>query len=170
LLYSLSSTGEFNVTFSVLNFGEENFPFGIGWHPYFKLGEDIDELKLTLPANQYDELNKRNLPTGNILNLEGFMNEGTLIKNKDFDSGFIIEEQKHLASTKIYNQEENIGIEITQKVSEGFLYTQIYTPQDRKSIAIEPQTCGANVLNTKKHLIILSPDQAWSGNISVKLF
>jgi aldose 1-epimerase len=40
-------------------------------------------------------------------------------------------------------------------------YLQLYTPNDRKSIAIEPQTAPANSFNTKVGLKILQPNERY---------
>jgi len=43
-------------------------------------------------------------------------------------------------------------------------YLQIYTPNDRKSIAIEPQTAPANSFNSKIGLQVLKPEETYNLN------
>ena len=49
------------IDFKVENIGEKEFPFGLGWHPYFK-AENLAESKLKFKGDKKYFLNEKNIP------------------------------------------------------------------------------------------------------------
>jgi aldose 1-epimerase len=148
----------------VKNIGKNELPFGLGWHPYFKIGKNVDDLKLQIPSANEIDVDDRLLPTGNLREFLKFK-EPQLIATNFLDTGFVVSDNRK--ETRLINDE--LGIQVIVENGEGFDYLQIYTPPDRKSIAIEPMTCEADALNTKKGLRVLAPGEFFLATYSIEV-
>ena len=134
------------------NLSSEIMPFGYGWHPYFYTPEKIDNYKFVLPPSQQLISGKNLIPTGQVEDFGKFQ-QSEAIKNTSFDSCFkTIKPSSILLSNaaKRYTIEVNLG---------NFDYFQLYTPNERGCIAIEPQSCAPNAFNNKLGLVYLKPDE-----------
>ncbi|MCF7843531.1 hypothetical protein K9M47_01390 [Candidatus Gracilibacteria bacterium] len=160
----------FSCSISVVNDGEKTLPFGVGWHPYFILGSDVDNLYLKLPNVASIEVDEKMIPTGKKDNMNDFENLDQT-HDTQFDTGFEILNINEVAATKIYNPANNLTLESWQKTGiNGFNYIQVFTPPGRKSIAVEPMTCPADAFNSKESLIELPPQEDWSGSFGVRIY
>ena len=160
----------FSCSISVVNDGKKTLPFGAGWHPYFILGSDVDNLQLKLPNVASIEIDEKMIPTGKKDNMNDFENLDQ-IHDTQFDTGFEILNKDEVAVTKVYNPINNLTLESWQKTGDkGFNYVQVFTPPGRKSIAIEPMTCPADAFNSKESLIELAPQEEWSGSFGVRIY
>ena len=130
------------VNTGITNLSKEKAPLGYGWHPYIVVAGKIDDCKLKLPATKYYLSDDRLIPIGNTAELKDFK-ELSLIGPLQLNQCFEMPSSKKSHATLI----EDIDGSCIQVVQEGFGYTQYYIPPDRKSIAIEPQTCIPNALN-----------------------
>lgn len=155
--YKLRLDGSLSVTTEVENFGP-NMPFGLGWHPYFKLGKSIDSLKLEIPACEKLELDNALIPTGDMIS---FHTRTKQIKLADyhFDDCFLVNESAR-NSFKIIGSEHSLEVRSEQKGE--FDYFQLYTPKSRSSIAIEPMSCAPDSFNNQMGLITLKPRETRS--------
>ncbi len=174
ITYVLLHNHVFRLDARVRNTGNTNMPMGFGWHPYFRTGSVVDLLQIDLPSKKYYELDGFVVPTGVIKQTtrftpSQFAQGGNQIGSMQFDHGFTGGRYKAMASTLLNDPAQNVTIKVTQWRNEGFNYTQIFTPSHRNSIAIEPQTCMANVFNNGIGLKVLAPGQQWSGSVSVHL-
>lgn len=159
--YSLHES-DFAITVKVKNCSSVNAPFGVGWHPYFDLKEKVDYVLLQLPT--VSSLNvEAMIPTGEKQDFRDFATLN-LIGDTGFDTGFIIH-GKGKVSTVLETKETHV--EVWQSTESGFKYLQIFTPPGRSSIAIEPMTCPTDAFNSKESLIILKPEESWSGSFGV---
>ena len=138
------------------NTGDREMPFGFGWHPYFKIGDSVNNLKLKIPEVEEIQVNERLIPTGDSNGFSKFK-ELQSIDTTEFDTGFILFGGSN--QVELLNKEMGVGINVILK--EGYDYLQIYTPPNRKTIAIEPMTCEANALNSHKGLKILRPKESF---------
>ena len=58
-------SGAFKLVLKAENTGTGTLPFGLGWHPYFKVGNDaLNGMNLIIPETDHLILGDRNLPTG----------------------------------------------------------------------------------------------------------
>ena len=138
------------------NTGKTKAPFGVGWHPYFKFESKIDDLDMQIPSDKILQLDPKTLiPNGKI---KKFNNQSTLIGSKIFDDCFV---DLKAFETKIDN------LIIYQ--SNNMKYLQIYTPPNRKSIAIEPMSCPPNSFNTQIEELTLKPKQKINHTFGVKI-
>ena len=166
---TINFTGESaTINSSVLNTGKTDLPYSEGWHPYFTLGEKIDNLSLTLPKTSLALLDKDDLPTGNFKEDTRFVNgrkigdefiNDCFCLEKEFtqlpasDSDFINNAHSQLESNRYI-------LDIWQKAGQnGYNTIQIYTPPSRDSIAIEPMTAEPNALNHGRGLIVIPPGE-----------
>ncbi|MCC5814815.1 MAG: aldose 1-epimerase [Leptospira sp.] len=138
----------------VYNLSEEKWRIALGFHPYFQLVSLIDslELEFSLPYKQIS-LNDKLLPMakGNKL-LYHVLNERTIcIENMHFD---YLYEMNSGIDVSLWSEFNEVGIRLKDHSLEfidteviSFNYLQIYTPEDRKSIALEPMTSPGNLEN-----------------------
>ncbi|MCU0354044.1 MAG: aldose 1-epimerase [Cytophagales bacterium] len=172
--YSLDAKGVFCLHVTAQNTGRTAMPMGFGWHPYFKTGSLVNQLRLCLPAHAFFELDETLVPTGETKRLEGFTPEdfaqgGAAIGVTALDHGFAVETGDKHAVTLLRDDTRNLTISIRQQPNEGLRYVQVYTPPHRGSIAIEPQTCMGNAFNNGLGLMTLQPGEIWQGEIRVEV-
>lgn len=141
----------------ILNNDQKSFPFSLGWHPYFKT-DDLFNSELKLNSNKKLLVNDEMIPNGEMqIAWKGFLK----IKDEGFDDCFVLNTNHVELKTQEYHFEFHF--------STGENYLQIYTPNDRKSIAIEPQTAPANSFNNGIGLQILQPDETYDLNWKINL-
>ena len=157
--YLLQKSLGLTINTSVSNLGSASFPFGIGWHPYFKTGNPIDSLKIKLPKGLMAEVNERMIPTGKKSSYNRFEKEN-LIGDTFLDSGFEIS-QDAIGEVIMVDSAQNLRLVVGLKSDvEAFRFLQVYTPPHRQSIAIEPMTHGVNSLANPQHeMIVLGPGE-----------
>ncbi len=169
LKYRLSNKG-LRCTTTVSNDGEKPMPFGDGWHPYFKLNTaSIDDLALMLPPVRYMQTNEKNIPTGETVNFLEYLNGASLRDNK-LDHGFELINHGKKIQTVISDPQTGVQLAVWQNATDNqYRYLQIYTPADRKTIAIEPMSCAANAFNNKMGLVVLEPKMIFKAKYGVCL-
>jgi aldose 1-epimerase len=156
LNYKLSDGKGLTCTTEIINLSGSVIPISDGWHHYFDLGVPVDELKLKLDNPELIELDSRMIPNGGKKEYKIFTVQQE-IGSRHFDSCFKLK-TKGKAETKLISEERNINLLIWQDTGPGkYNYLVIYTPPDRKSIAIEPISSNINSFNNKEGLILLPP-------------
>jgi aldose 1-epimerase len=159
--YTFAENGT-EIRTSYKNSDEKHLPAGNGWHPYFALVDNVDELHFSFPSSNLYEVNNRMLPTGVTSDYIEF-NEPAKINTANFDTCFFLTKEEGIAKTKLINKSKNSGLTIWQETGKNkFNFLQVYTPPHRKSIAIEPMTCLPNAFNNKNGYSILSPGEELS--------
>ena len=131
-------------------------PYSEGWHPYYSLGEKVDNLKMTLPKSKLALLDKADLPTGNFQDDTRFVGGRTIGDEFINDCFCLGEEQAHIL---LEGQAGTLDI-WQQTGAEQYNALQIYTPPTRASIAIEPMTSEPDALNHHRGLIEIPPGKA----------
>lgn len=165
--YTLQSNAVFIQT-TIINIGNTLMPIGVGWHPYFQLNHVlIDDLKLKLPSCKKIQVDNRMLPTGQQFVFEDFkqlkylnntlLDNCFLIKNTSSEAQIILEGQH---TRLIFSQETG---------DKKFNYFQIFTPDHRRSIAIEPMTCNIDAFNNKEGLIYLESNEQLILNCKIQV-
>lgn len=172
--YRLSSVG-LSVTHTVTNRGAQPAPFGIGAHPYLRIGEvPVEQLTLTVPADTHAPIDDRWLPKelapvgehGPDLRTPTVLGEVNcdvaLTDLAVLDAGGRNRHEHRLTAPD--------GAALLLWTDVAFGWVQIYTPPDfpghgpdrRLAVAVEPMTCGANALRTGRDVILLAPGDTWS--------
>lgn len=155
---------EFTITSYTMNTGNEPMPYAEGWHPYFMLGDSINDAVLTLPECEKVLVDDTDIPTGERVPETRFGGKAAL--GEEFvNDCFAL---KNPAATSAVTLASELGkLTISQKSGAGeFRYVQVYTPGDRKSLAIEPMTAEPDVLNHHRDLRVIEPGEimrlSWS--------
>lgn len=146
------------------NKGEKTIPIGHGWHPYFDIAGKTDNALLQIAANKYFLVDEQFIPTGEYKSFNNF-SEASQIGNTELDYCFPIETGNDLVAKLIY-PEKNLSISL---ITEGYPYLQVYTPSDRKTIAIEPQTSAPDAFNNGIGLVLLEPNQSKTLKLKILL-
>lgn len=149
----LFTKSSFSVISETENCGSTSMPYAEGWHPYFSLGKPIDELSLLLPPVKKTIVDQADIPTGSY-SPESRFNKGRLINDEFINDCFVLENCGNMAVSELSDPKTLRKISVWQQSGEEqWNCLQVYTPPDRKSLAIEPMTAEPDVLNHHKGLI-----------------
>lgn len=150
--------GSLTIEVTIKNQSDSNLPFGFGWHPYFQLGEMAQNVKLKMEPSTLVEVDELMIPNGKTSPFHTFEMLNTIVGTK-LDSCFKLNKPTHRNSTYLSFPDKSM-LEIWQDVHHP--YVQVYTPDDQKTIAIEPMTCNINALATGDGLSLLKPGESKS--------
>lgn len=151
--YQLLENG-ISVQTKITNLASLEIPMGHGWHPYFSVGESVDNAHFQTSASAHFPAGEGYIPTEEEISYHEFR-ELEPIGKYVLDHCFKANQQTEKA--KIYFPSKNITISVS---SESYAYLQVYIPPHRNSIAIEPQSCIPNAFNNSIGLISLSPNES----------
>jgi aldose 1-epimerase len=147
--YHFSEEG-MQLAVKVNNIGTKTFPFCLGWHPYF-ITKSINQDTIEIHSNKAYATNERLIPTViTSFNPQNLQPIGT----QHLDTSY------RLAAPFIYYKSEDYELILKLK-NQVNSFLQLYTPEDRKSIAIEPLTALPNAFNNKQGLQILKPNNTY---------
>jgi aldose 1-epimerase len=152
--WTLTTGNKLSVTSTVTNTNDCSIPFSDGWHPYFNLGNSVNNYWLQFDSNQQLEFNADLLPTGHFITDNRFT-EGTLLKGINLDNCFVL--NKALANPQCTLSNETLQLRIEPDAR--YPYLQIYIPDNRQSIAIENLSAAPDAFNNKIGLLELEPYQ-----------
>lgn len=174
--YTLLEKG-LSVETSVENTGSKTAPFGIGYHPYFKVAAQVDEMVWRVPAKKVVEFDATLKPTGKLINIgetrldfrtakaiEGIEIDNCFTDLRRDESGIFTSTLQNLTGTKIINIWQDKSYPYFQTYSADTIADRNY----RQAMALEPQTCcgyAVNVLGLG--LIALKPQEKFSGRWGV---
>jgi aldose 1-epimerase len=153
--YRLKKGGTLSITTEVTNTGDTNMPLADGWHPYFILGDTVNNAVLHINANQMLEFNDKLLPSGNVVAFSEYATPKR-IGDTFFDNCFVVNQNSQPACT-VTNPAT--GLKLTITASGTYPYLQVYTPPHRKSIAIENLSSAPDAFNNGIGLIIAKPGE-----------
>lgn len=154
VLWTLHLNNKLTVQTFIKNQSEMAIPMMDGWHPYFKLGENIEDTILQFVHTGMLVYNDELIPTGAFINNTKF-DKGAPIANTHLDNGY------RLSTQQLNCTLENKQYQLIIKPSEAYPYLQIYTPDNRKSIAIENLSAAPDCFNNKIGLHIMQPQELW---------
>ncbi|MFM7024156.1 MAG: aldose 1-epimerase [Flavobacteriales bacterium] len=171
--YTLSAKG-FACNTTIENTDKTDIPVGDGWHPYFKIGTQLNQLSVKIPSNQVVEVDEKMIPNGSITRSDDFVT-ATKINSAHFDTCYQLEAKEGRQKVELFDEQQDIGIAVWQDTGKNkYNYVQIYTPPSRDCIAIEPMTCMPDAFNNKKGLILLKPGEivnlAFGVELTIKIF
>lgn len=136
LTYTLKKEG-LSLEVVVENLGTQSFPFSLGWHPYF-YSTNLEGSILFMNSQAQIETDETMIPIG--IQANDFPNPLQLNQEK-FDTGFILETSEIQYHTPDYQLKMNIEQDMNKP------YVQLYIPNHRQSIAIEPMTAATDCYN-----------------------
>jgi aldose 1-epimerase len=147
--YTLHPQSGVSVHTTITNTGSHSLPYAHGWHPYFTLGGAIDSCNLHISQSQYVTMTDELLPTGQTTANTLFTTPETLNHKKLDDCFYTPNATVTLQNTQWQLQVRSLA---------GYAYVQVYTPDDRASIAIENLSGAPNCFNNGMGLQTLLPN------------
>jgi aldose 1-epimerase len=154
LLWKLEQGNKLSITTTITNASPLAIPISDGWHPYFTLGDTVDDYTLQFDSTEQVAFDSELIPTGELIKDERFTKGGSL--NKIFlDNCFLLDPKFDHPKCILSNKNLQLIIEPTLH----YPYMQFYTPDDRKKIAIENLSSAPDAFNNKMGLQILEPQE-----------
>ncbi len=155
--YRLEESGMFSTTFAVENTGPAAIPFGIGFHPYFRLSEKVDEMIMALPPVEMIGVNEQMIPNGKRIEYKRYT-EPTRIGTDILDNCFV---PQHPGRQEVSLKGPKGTLRYWQ--DEHYPFIQLFTPPTRLSLSIEPMSCNIDAFHNGEGVLVLEPGQGWSG-------
>lgn len=168
LIYTLTESNGVTCATEIKNLSQSPMPLCDGWHFYFDLGTNVDDLLLKTEPCEMMKLDAQMIPTGVTELFEEFISS-RYIGGRKFDSCFKIISNGEPV-TVLKDEKKNIELRIHQSSTPGNdQYLVIYTPPERKTIAIEPMTSNVNAFNNGEGLITLLPQETFQSCVRILL-
>ena len=160
------------------NLGAAALPFGLGFHPYFKLGSGlIDTSVLTLPVETVLPTNERLIPIGAapVAGTPFDFRKPKPIGSVKLDTTFtdLIRGKDGKTRIRLTAAKGTPWVELTLDASYRFVvaYTGDTLPvpgHRRRGICLEPLTCAPNAFNSTNGLLVLEPGRSYRGEWSLE--
>ena len=163
--YRLEQDNRLIISTTVENIGNGNLPISDGWHPYFTLGESVNDLQVQLNSNSIVAFDEHLLPNGLFTEHTQFSTP-TLLGNTFLDNCFVLKDTNSAACILKNNA---TGLQLSISAIESYPYLQVYTPPHRKSIAVENLSSAPDAFNNHIGLIILQPKETKTFTASYQL-
>lgn len=153
------------------NVGANRLPYGVGHHPYVRVGARlIDEALLRIPALVRLEADDRLIPTGRFMPVNGtaydFL-EPRPIGALQMDTAFASLLPDADGRVRAILQAADGGRQVTVWMEPPYAYLMVFTgdaiadpARRRRSVAIEPMTCAPNAFQSRDGLRTLEPREA----------
>jgi aldose 1-epimerase len=142
---------------TVSHTNEFPIPYADGWHPYFSLDTSVDECYLQFNSREIVEFDEALIPTGKIIADERFNSKNYLAGVK-LDNCFVLDGS--VTQPKAVLSSEKLKLAIIP--DQAYPYLQVYTPDDRRSIAIENLSALPDCFNNGIGLKMIGPNETVS--------
>jgi aldose 1-epimerase len=173
ITYALTDSG-LAVTHRLTNVGAEAAPFGVGAHPYLRVGlHPVGDLLITVSGTEYSRVDERLIPVA-IEPVDGTANDlrgGVRLAELDADvaltgfarNGGLIEHRLDAPD----------GTGLVLWTDPAFGWAQVFSPSifpgpgkpgRRKAVAVEPMTCAVDAFNSGVGLRRLEPGETWTAS------
>jgi aldose 1-epimerase len=157
------------------NPGDRPLPFGLGYHPYFRVplvpSSEDRHCSVEIHARQYWEL-VETLPTGKLLPVDAAhdllqprpyteLKLDDLLRAEPADGDW-------LPQGRLLQMPEGVSLRVS--ASPAFREVVVFTPPHRQAFCIEPYTCITDAINLQQQgvdagLQVLPPGQQWAGAV-----
>jgi aldose 1-epimerase len=164
--YTLKKSGRLILETTVKNLSGGRIPMADGWHPYFSLEGRVNDWLLFFHSRKNIAFNEKLIPVGHIIETEKFFSP-RLIGEESFDHCFLLEQNSKSPAATLENPSNGLRLSIYPDVH--YPYLQIYTPDDRRTIAIENLSSAPDSFNNGLGLIILDPGASQSFSVLYQL-
>jgi aldose 1-epimerase len=151
--WELRSGNDLTVTTTAINHSEKAIPFSDGWHPYFTAGVPVDECELKFNTHKRLVFDAELIPTDKEEVDDRFIS-GQSLQNIFLDNSFILP-----ITEQGYCELKSKQVRIVIKPLINYPYLQVYTPEHRKSVAIENLSAAPDAFNNGMGLIYLLPNE-----------
>jgi len=155
--YRLEKQNKLSIITLITNNSEDEMPLCDGWHPYFTLGETINNLSFELNADTMLEFNEHLVPTGKIVPFNKFQIREQF-GNTFLDNCFLLSNYEKPACVL---EDAANGLRLSIWPDQSYPYLQIYTPDHRKSIAVENLSAAPDAFNNGRGIKILKPAESY---------
>jgi aldose 1-epimerase len=154
--YKLKKNNELVIKTTITNVDVQLMPLADGWHPYFTLGDSVNDYQLEFQSKEILEFDEELIPTGKLLPYQEF---GSIkdFGTTRFDNCFTFNFAECQPMCVLRNPKKHVQVEIHP--SHEYPYLQIYTPDDRKSIALENLSAAPDAFNNSMGLKVLEPHE-----------
>jgi aldose 1-epimerase len=171
------TAGGLRADHTVVNVGPVPAPFGLGAHPYLRIGDAlVDTAVLSLRVTDRLTVDDRLLPTGRVPVAGTPYDFSTphALGSLALDTAFtgLARGADGLARTRL-STPDGAGFELWQDGAFGWV--QLYTGlgpsgRPRGTLAVEPMTCPPDAFRSGEDLITLAPHACWTGSWGVATF
>jgi len=155
--YTLHPDSVLEVVTAVTNLDQTTIPMADGWHPYFRLGGKANGWEVQFHSDAMVEFDDRLVPTGSLVQYNHFSTARPLGETT-LDNCFTLKPDLVNAACEIHNPVN--GLTVSFFPDANYPYLQLYTPEDRDSIAIENLSGAPDCFNNKMGLVLLQPGRS----------
>jgi aldose 1-epimerase len=164
--YILEKNNLLSIKTTVTNKSNTTIPIADGWHPYFRLGNDVNDWLMQFPSESIIEFDENLIPTGNLSPYDTFSSP-KIIDEIQLDNCFLLKKELKTHACSIFNPKNKLRLDLFADSSCPYL--QIYIPPHRKSIAIENLSAAPDCFNNKMGLILLQPEHSQTFTVQYQL-
>ena len=164
--YTLKTAGQLFLDTTVKNISKKRIPMADGWHPYFNLEGEVNDWLLSFHSRKNLAFDEKLIPIGHMIETDKFYFPRP-IGAEVFDHCFLLESGSGVPAATLENPDNGLRLSFFPDVH--YPYLQIYTPDDRKSIAIENLSSAPDCYNNGLGLIILEPGDSQSFSVLYQL-
>ncbi|WP_018613087.1 aldose 1-epimerase [Segetibacter koreensis] len=155
--YKLAAGNALTIKTTVSNIDNKLMPLVDGWHPYFTLGDNVNDYQLEFQSKEMLEFDETLVPTGKALPYQEFASLKSL-GTTAFDNCFTLNFAECEPLCVLRNPKRKVQVEFYPSAS--YPYLQIFTPDHRKSIAIENLSAAPDAFNNGIGLKVLNPNES----------
>lgn len=153
--FRIADDNSFETEIQFFNDYDRFIPVGLGWHPYFRLSEKIDDMLLQLPPCHMIGVDGQMIPTGKRYPFSDFRQLSRLGITV-LDNCFALDQTDGKVEFTLRGEKGTLRFRQQSRANQ-FNFFQVFTPFHRNSIAIEPMTCNIDAFNNGEGLIVLEP-------------
>jgi len=159
--------GGLTVQTSATNRGATAAPYAQGAHPYLTVGEPLDRVLLTVPADTWLPTDGNQIPTGRepVAGSAQDFRTPRLIGDQRIDHAFTDLRRDPDGRARLVLEGVDRAVELW--VGEGYRYLEVFTgdtvpdvDRRRQGLGVEPMTAPPNAFVTGEDLLRLEPEQS----------
>ncbi|GAA2751614.1 aldose 1-epimerase family protein [Amnibacterium kyonggiense] len=174
--YALTDTG-IDVVHGVHNVGEGTAPFGVGCHPYLRVGDvPMRDLTVAVSGARMLETDDRSLPVREVpvAGTDRDLRAGAALRGLDLDTAYTGLEVVDGRVRHRVTAPDGTAVELAADPVFGWVQvftTDVYGTDDGliDAVAVEPMTCPADAFNSGTDLLHLEPGEQWVASWSLAL-
>jgi aldose 1-epimerase len=168
---------------TVDNPGRALLPFGLGYHPYFRVPITADgesgQCRVESIADAYWEVENL-LPTGRVRAIDAMRDLRQPRQFSDLSMDDLLTRLNSAETAKVgplvWGQLEQLpeNIRLSLLSAPAFRQLIVFTPPHRQAVCLEPYTCTGDAINLQQRgidagLLVLEPGAAWSGAVEMRV-
>ena len=164
--YTLKKGRQLWLETTVRNDSRGSIPIADGWHPYFSLEGEVNEWLLSFRSGKNIAFDEKLIPMGHLIDTAAYYSPRP-IGTDFFDHCYLLEADSGAPAAILENPLN--GLRLSFYPDKNYPFLQIYTPDDRKSIAIENLSSAPDSFNNGMGLIVLEPGHSQSFTVLYQL-